>query len=139
MPPTFMLTSAPAAADIEALEHALSGYFTRLGADAKDQTLAVLARDDAGAVVAGIVAKTGWDQMYISTLYVAEHLRGQGVGTRLVEEAEAEGRRRGCLVAWLMTSTAEGKRFYEGRGYACFGEVERRAPEVARYFMKKVL
>ena len=136
---TFILTSAPDAAEIEALEGALTGYFTGLGADAKEQSLAVLARDGQGAVVAGLAAKTGWDQLYIRTLYVADHLRGQGIGQRLIGDVEAEGRRRGCVVSWLMCSSAEAKRFYERCGYTCLGEAERRPPNPPRWFMKKAL
>lgn len=139
MPLTYSLSAAPVPADIAALEGALNGYFAALDAATADTPLLALARDEAGAVVAGLAAKTGWDQMYIRTLHVAEPLRGQGVGARLMAEAEAEGRRRGCIVSWLMCSTPEAKRFYEGRGYTCFGEVERRAPKPARWFMKKAL
>lgn len=138
MPLTFSLTSTPSAADIESLEQALTDFFAGRGADAQDQPLAVLARDGAGAVVAGLDAKTGWGQLYIRTLHVAETLRGQGVGRRLMEDAEAEGRKRGCVVAWLMCSTEDAKRFYERRGYASFGQVER-GEATPRYFMKKVL
>ncbi len=134
---TFTLSSAPSQADIEALEQSLSNYFAAHRTDAKDQPLLLLARDGE-KVVAGIYAKTGWDQMYIRTLFVAEHLRGQGVGRKLIEDAEAEGRKRGCAVSWLMCSTEAAKRFYERRGYECFGEVERRAA-TSRYFMKKQL
>lgn len=134
---TFSLTAAPEPRDIEALEGALTDFFAGRGADAKDQPLAVLARDETG-VVAGLDAKTGWGQLYIRTLHVAGHLRGRGVGRRLMEDAEAEGRKRGCVVSWLMCSTEDAKRFYERRGYACFGEVER-GPATPRYFMKKAL
>lgn len=135
---TFTLTAGPDAAEMEALDRALTEYFVGRGADAKDQPLAVLARDAKGAVVAGLAAKTGWDQLYIRTLFVAERSRGQGVGRRLMQDAEAEGRKRGCVVSWLMCSTEDAKRFYERCGYACFGEVERRTA-TPRYFMKKAL
>lgn len=136
---SYTLTAEPDAADIESLEQALSDYFVSLRPDALDQPLAVFARDDAGAVVAGLAGKSGWGQLYIRTLHVAEALRGQGVGRKLMQDVEAEGRKRGCTVAWLMCSTAEAKRFYERCGYACFGEVERPAPLPARWFMKKAL
>ena len=77
--------------------------------------------------------------MYISTLFVAETARGQGIGTELIAQAEAEAHRRNCRSAWLMTSTEDGKGFYEKQGYECFGVVERHAPSCARYFMKKAL
>lgn len=134
---TFSLTAAPAAGEIEALERELSGYFAGQRSDEQDQPLLVLVRAE-GKVVGGLDAKTGWSQLYIRTLFVAEPLRGQGVGRKLMEDAEAEGRKRGCAVSWLMCSTEAAKRFYERCGYVCFGEVERHGA-TPRYFMKKAL
>ena len=137
MPLAYTLTATPSPEDITVLEQHLADFFTAHGAHPKDSSLAIFVRDDHGIIVAGLDAKTGWDQMYIRTLYVAETLRGQGIGRQLLEQAETEGRQRGCHTAWLMTSTEEARRFYEARGYACFGEVERHATNCARYFMKK--
>ena len=139
MPLTYTLTATPAPEDIATLEQDLTDYFTQHGAGPKDNKLAILVRDDSGILIAGLIAKTGWDQMYISTLFVAEQARGHGIGGTLIARAEEEARRRGCGAAWLMTSTPEGKAFYEKQGYACFGAVERHAPSCARYFMKKAL
>jgi GNAT superfamily N-acetyltransferase len=139
MPLTYTLTETPAPEDIAALEQGLTAYFTALGADAKDRKLTIFTHDDHGKTIGGLIAKTGWDQMYISTLYVAEPHRGQGIGAQLIAQAEAEARNRRCRTSWLMTSTPEGKAFYESRGYECFGAVERHAPNCARWFMKKGL
>ncbi|MHB1204556.1 MAG: GNAT family N-acetyltransferase [Rhodospirillaceae bacterium] len=139
MPLTYTLTETPTPEDAAALKQGLDDYFEQLGADRERLPFAIFARDDHGAITAGLIAKTGWDQMYISTLFVVEAARGQGIGTHLMAQAEAEGRRRECLVVWLMTSTPEGKGFYELRGYECFGAVERHAPSCSRYFLKKAL
>lgn len=139
MPITYTLTETPAPEDIAILELGLTNYFTQQGAGPKDNKLAIFARDDHGVLIAGLIAKTGWDQMYIDTLFVAETARGQGIGTGLIAQAETEARRRNCRTVWLMTSTTEGKSFYERQAYECFGAVERHAPNCARYFMKKAL
>lgn len=138
MPLIFTLTTTPSSEDITALERGLSDFYASHRADHKDAPLAIFVRDE-GVIVAGLDAKTGWDQLYISTLYVADHLRSQGIGRQLLEQGEAEGRKRGCRSAWLMTSTERAKRFYEASGYACFGAVERHGASCARYFLKKVL
>ena len=139
MPLTFSLVASPPAADIKALEHRLDDYFIARGAPDREGTFAVLARDAAGALIGGLYAKTGWDQLYIDTLHIVEAHRGQGLGAELMARAEAEGRRQDCAFAWLDTSAPEAKAFYEARGYTCFGAVERRAPSAPRWFMTKAL
>ena len=139
MPLTYTLTDTPAPEDTALLEQGLADYFAALSAGAKDRPIAIFVRNDHGTIIGGLLAKTGWAQMYIATIYVMETSRGQGIGARLMEQAEAEGRRRGCCTAWLMTSTLEGKGFYERQDYECLGTVERPAPRCAIYFMKKAL
>jgi GNAT superfamily N-acetyltransferase len=54
-------------------------------------------------------------------LWVAEAVRGHGLGTWIMAEAEAIARSRSCHGAWLDTSSAEAERFYVRLGYRPFG------------------
>lgn len=51
----------------------------------------------------GLWGITSYGWLYIQMLVVPEALRGQGVGARLVREAEQEALRRGCHHAWVDT------------------------------------
>lgn len=133
------LTDTPNGDDIAVLDRGLAEFYSGANTGGTDRPIAIFVRDPQGTVVACLSGKTGWDQLYISVIFVSEPLRRSGVGTALMERAEQEGKARGCLSAWLMTSNPLAQAFYERRGYQVFGSVERRPPSPERYFLKKRL
>ena len=66
-------------------------------------------------------------------------MRGQRIGRRLMREAEAEARRRGCQGAWSETFTFQAREFYEKIGYRAFGVISHDPPGHERIFMLKEL
>ncbi|MDZ8051889.1 MAG: GNAT family N-acetyltransferase [Aulosira sp. ZfuVER01] len=101
------------------------------------QPLAVLIRDDNNKIVAGLVGKTQWGWLFISHLWVAEALRGQGYGKQLMAKAEAAAKQRGCSYAYLDTFSFQSLGFYERLGYQIFGVLENFPPGHQRYFLQK--
>jgi GNAT superfamily N-acetyltransferase len=73
-----------------------------------------------GAVVAGLTGKTFWNWLYIDMLWVDDALRGQGVGSALMQAAEQEAKKRGCVGAYLWTESFQGEGFYPKLGYKEF-------------------
>jgi len=98
-------------------------------------TLSVRSAD--GSVIGGILGRTSRGWLFVELLFVPKGLRGQGLGDRLLATAEAEGRKRGCIGAWLDTFNPDARRFYEKRGYALCGEITDNPPGHGRYFMRK--
>ncbi|MGD8586486.1 MAG: GNAT family N-acetyltransferase [Chloroflexota bacterium] len=90
-------------------------------------------------VLAGLIGATFWDWFYLDLLWVREDLRGQGLGRQLVEEAEAEARRRGAKGAYLDTFSFQAPGFYEKMGYQVFGELPEFPGRHRRYFYTKTL
>lgn len=86
--------------------------------------LAVFLRNDAGAVIGGLVAHTARGWLYVRMLFVPDALRGQGYGSRLLQMAEAEARARGCKGAWLDTVNPDALRLYQRLGYTRCGAIE---------------
>lgn len=86
------------------------------------RSLSCFLRDEAGGVVAGLGGFTWGGYAKIEWLWLAEHLRGSGLGRRLVEAAEAEAAARGCRVVRVDTHTFQAPGFYEGLGYQRVGE-----------------
>jgi GNAT superfamily N-acetyltransferase len=101
--------------------------------------LAFLARDERGTVIGGIIGNTGGPWFYISAVWVAEHLRRQGLGRRLMDAAETEAVARGCTGAYLDTFSDAASAFYRARGYECFGELEGGPREPVRQFLRRRL
>lgn len=99
---------------------------------------AILARDpDTQAVVGGLYGmdSSGW--AFVKYLAVVDEYRGQGLGSRLLAEAEAIARARGYVGVWLDTFEFQAKPFYEKLGYTVFGELEGAPNVIPQYFLKK--
>ena len=92
-----------------------------------------------GPVVGGLWAMSLWGSFYVSVVFVPEAMRGQGVGTELLRQAEQEARARQCWHMWLDTYDFEARPFYERLGFEVFGQLEGPAPFYPRYFMRKLL
>jgi len=72
-------------------------------------------------------------------IVVPEALRGRGAGTRLMQAAEAEARRRECRHMWLETYSFQARPFYEKLGFRVFGHLDGPGPIYPRFFMTKIL
>ena len=81
-------------------------------------------RDPGGAVVGGAYGATMWGWLMLDGLWVDAALRGRGLGGRLLDEAEALARRRGCRAAWLDTFDFQARLFYERQGYRVVAALE---------------
>jgi len=101
--------------------------------------LFVTLRDHAAEIRGGLSGATSRGWLFIDHLVVPEVSRGQGIGKRLVEMAEAEAIKRGCSNAWLNTFEFQARGFYEKLGYECFGELKNYPAGFSRFFMQRSL
>lgn len=92
-----------------------------------------------GEIVGAVIGSTYWNWFYIDVLWVREDLRRKGYGSRLLETAEEEARRRGASNAFLDTFTFQAPEFYSNHGYRVFGELPDFPAGHTRLFMTKVL
>lgn len=105
----------------------------------RSRSLAALARDEHGDVVAGVSGRTLYGWFLIHVVWVREDLRGTGLGARLMAMAEAEAIRRGCTGAQVDTVTFQAPGFYSKLGYREVGTVEDFPPGYRRHFFAKQL
>jgi GNAT superfamily N-acetyltransferase len=96
-------------------------------------------RDEDGSVRGGLLGARLWGWLHVEELWVDDSLRGQGWGTKLLAQAEAEARHAGCTRALLDTFEFQALPFYERRGYAVFGVLDDFPPGYRRYYLKKDL
>jgi GNAT superfamily N-acetyltransferase len=99
--------------------------------------LVIQVKDTANAVLGGLWGYTGYGWLFTQLLVVPVGLRGQGVGTTLMQLAESEAIARACHSAWLDTFEFQARAFYERIGYVCFGELPNYPTGYSRFFMKK--
>lgn len=101
--------------------------------------LAILLKDERGAVLGGAFGDVWGGWLELTFLWVEEPVRGQGYGERLLRTAEAEARSLGCRGVFLSTFSFQARPFYERFGYEVFGELPDYPAGHTYYFMKKTL
>jgi GNAT superfamily N-acetyltransferase len=104
-----------------------------------EQPLSILARRADGAVVAGLNGVSHWCWLYVRHFFVEPGWRGQGLGRRLLAQAEQAARSRGCVGVYLDTFGEGAAVFYERCGFARCGRIENFAQGATRIFLAKAL
>lgn len=101
--------------------------------------LAVVARDERGDLVGGLVAEAAWGWLHVELLWVGERRRGRGVGTRLVAAAEERARELGCTRAYVSTLAWQAPDFYRRLGYRTIAELPEFVAGQPRFWLAKEL
>lgn len=120
----FVVETDPPPEQVQYLEDRLYDFNSRVTRITDGEGLAIFVRDDGGHIVAGICGHTWGGYCEIRQFWVEELHRGGGLGTRLLEAAEHEARRRGCRQIFLMTFTFQAPAFYGKRGFETLATVD---------------
>jgi GNAT superfamily N-acetyltransferase len=90
-------------------------------------------------IIGGLLGRTSLGLFFIDLFFLPKALRGNGIGTQVIECAEAEARNRGCSMAVLYTITFQAPASYERQGYRVLGRIECHPPGHTRFCMIKAL
>ncbi len=101
------------------------------------QPLSVIAHNESGKVIAGVAGCTIYDNFLINVLWVEQQQRGTGLGRELMQRAEAEAQKRGCIMAQVDTLSFQAPLFYQKLGFEIIGTVPATSKSPARYFLLK--
>ena len=101
--------------------------------------LCVFHRAPDGTIDGGLTAKTYWNYLEISFLWVSEDRRGEGLASKVMLAAETEALARGCRHAYLDTFSFQALGFYLKQGYAEFGRLSGFSGKHDRHFLYKAL
>jgi GNAT superfamily N-acetyltransferase len=101
--------------------------------------LCIVARDGEGRVRGGLQGVTIGAWMAIDVVWVEEDFRGQGLGSRLLERAEAVAVERGCKWSILATFDFQAPEFYLGRAYVEYARMEDFPLGHTRFQLRKAL
>lgn len=136
---TITLTDAPDPADAQFVRAGLDAYNVMHTGPINWRPLAIFVRDAGGAIAGGLLGCTYWGWLTVDILWIADALRGQGYGSRLLAMAEDEALRRGCRHAHLDTMDFQALPFYLARGYRLWGELQDLPAGHTRHFLQKEL
>ena len=142
MAPHYDVILDPPAEDVEAIDRGLHAYnLAHLGEDViyDYHPLAVVVRDEEGAVVGGVHGELCWGWLYIKTMWVAEDYRGRGIGTHLLAQLESVAVARGFHQAHLETTDFQALAFYLKNGYEVFGRLPNKPLGHTWYYLNKDL
>lgn len=119
-----VVDSEPRPDDVQYLEDRIYEFNAAATGIADGEWLAILVRDETGRIVAGISGNTWGGCLEIRQLWVEEARRGKGLGTRLLQAAEKEARRRGCRLAVLSTFEFQAPAFYARHGFEVTASID---------------
>jgi GNAT superfamily N-acetyltransferase len=118
----------------------LSQYNREMAGHADARSLSVFVSDtSSNRVIGGLLGRTSLGLFFIDLFFLPKALRGNGIGTQVIERAEAEARKRGCSTTVLYTITFQAPGFYERQGYRLLGRIECQPPGYTRLCMAKTL
>lgn len=113
---TVALEEPPNPASKDAVRQGLVAY-NRSKTASDYSEVQIVARSASGEIVGGAIGNTAWGELYVDILWVAESVRGQGVGSRLMAAIEEQARVRKSHRVHLGTMTHQAPDFYPKIGY----------------------
>lgn len=138
MTPDLEITESPAEADRAAISKGLGAHNdTAYGQPLGKETRWIIARDAAGQVTGGARCDLNAGWLYLDWLWVAEAARGTGLGSRLLEAAEALARDCDLIGVHLWTYSFQAPGFYAKQGYTEFARMADMPPGAMRLWFAK--
>ena len=129
----------PNQADNDAVVEGLVVHYERLMGETRDKEFSVFLKNDLGEILGGIQAHFDTESVYIEVLWIDEKLRKQGYGTKLINAAEQEAVKHGCVSSITDTWSFQAEEFYLKNGYVRMGEIKKYWREHSRIFLRKML
>ena len=107
--------------------------------EAESVPLNLYLEDEKGNLMAGLVAEIFGNWLEIEYLFVKEELRKQGIGSKLLQQAESEAKNRNCRFAFVNTYQFQAPDFYLSHGYKEVFTLEDYPYTGQRYYYQKDL
>ncbi|MBK5350971.1 GNAT family N-acetyltransferase [Pseudomonas sp. TH41] len=117
----------------------LRAYNTSKAGVTVPEPIALLVRDEHDEILGGLYGRVFYQWLFIELLSVPEQGRGQGIGSKLMQMAEALAREKECVGIWLDTFDFQAPGFYKKLGYSELGQIVDYPPGHKRFFFQKRL
>ena len=95
--------------------------------------------DAEGTMCAGLAGYSQWHWLNVEFLWIAESLRYQGYGSKLMQQAEAIAQQRGCQYVKVETFDFQARGFYAKLGYQLVAQLNNLPPGFIKYQLVKSL
>jgi GNAT superfamily N-acetyltransferase len=125
--------------DIQSVINGLDEFNESIVGKDNHKALNLIIKDESGKIIAGLIGGTYWGWLYVDRLWVDKSYRKKGIGKSLLEKAENEAKRRGCLNAHLDTMSFQALEFYKKQGYIVKCEIEDIPRGYSKYHLIKQL
>jgi GNAT superfamily N-acetyltransferase len=123
----------------ESIRQMLREFNRQHGPPANYQPLGVLLQDPSGSTIGGLWGRSRYDWLFIDLLFIPAELRGQGLGSALLRQAEQIALSRGCIGVFLDTFAFQAPDFYQKLGYTIFGELKDHPRGLSKYWLQRRL
>lgn len=114
---SFRITSDGNEQDIQEIYVMLKAYNLSNREKSDNVPLGIFLEDENKKKIAGLIGETFGNWLCIHYFFVAECLRGQGIGREIIEAAECEVKKRGCKYVFVDTFSFQAPGFYTKMGY----------------------
>jgi GNAT superfamily N-acetyltransferase len=130
------VSSSPCEAEVTCIADGVLTHGRALAAGGNPLPIACLVRDHNG-LVAGGAGRTEFKRLFVSSVWVMEKLRGQGIGTEIIRRLETRARETGCTSALIETLNDRVALLYQRVGYTSVATVPNFVGVFTRHIMVK--
>lgn len=107
--------------------------------DKNPKDLGIYLKDETGKIIAGLIGNTHGNWLTVKFLWVSVDLRGNNIGSKILQQAEKTAIERGCKYAFLDTFSFQAPAFYRKHGYQDAFVLEEYPVTGKRYYFAKNL
>ena len=135
---SWQITSTPSSDDAELVTQGVFDYGRSLASGGGAQALACFVREGE-SVIGGAIGRTEYDRLFVSSLWVSERYRGQGIGSDILSRMEREAADRGCRDALIETLIDANVVLYDRLGYKSVATITNYVGPFTRHILVKDL
>lgn len=136
----FKITDKIQEKDEKEIFHCLLEYNLVRIEDKNPQDLGIYFEDALEHKLGGLIGNTHGNWLTIKFLWVSSEVRGQGIGSSLLKQAEKIAKERGCKYIFVDTFNFQAPKFYKKYGYKEVFTLENYPLTGKRhYFTKEIL
>lgn len=102
-----------------------------------NKPIEIIIRDDQNEIIGGLYGRSIWGTLEINKCVVIPQNRNEGIGRKLIIEAENEAKNRNCRFVSLNTFSFQAPEFYEKLGFEKIGTETDFPKGFEKYYYRK--